>query len=184
MQYRVTGIDATTGENRVVTVESNSEKEALLRAKPLGVFASQEPLQGQQCKKCHALISWVRLIDRDAICQGCIHDQYAIAEQDRLRTAKERIAKEKERLTVGNRRWKYEMVQIPPNVAVSESADAIGVAANYLKRIVEQYAALGWEFYRIDQIGVSVNPGCLLALLGERQSSKIYYVVTFRIPVE
>lgn len=80
----------------------------------------------------------------------------------------------------------YKMVQIPPNVAVSartllgKAPNPSEVAAEYLESIVNQHAKEGWEFMRIDTIGVSTQPGCLAGLLGAKSSDANYYVVTFR----
>lgn len=72
------------------------------------------------------------------------------------------------------------MVQIPPNIQVKQSSGQD--AAAYLQTAVNQYAAQGWEFYRVDTIGVMVSPGCLGALLGAKQSYIEHYVITFRRP--
>jgi hypothetical protein len=41
-------------------------------------------------------------------------------------------------------------------------------AARYLENVVNEHAERGWEFCRVNQIGVGVSPGCLNALLGVR----------------
>jgi hypothetical protein len=74
----------------------------------------------------------------------------------------------------------YKMVQIPPNISVSDRDQHGNAAAAYLEGVVNQLAAQGWEFLRIDTIGVHVQPGCLLSLLGQKTSVTSYYVVTFR----
>jgi molybdopterin/thiamine biosynthesis adenylyltransferase len=77
--------------------------------------------------------------------------------------------------------WVYTMVQVPPSIEVQASGGAAHqAAAIYLESIVDEYAALGWEYYRVDSIGVVKNPGCLLALFGVRPTMVMYYVVTFR----
>ena len=76
--------------------------------------------------------------------------------------------------------YEYFMVQIPPNIQVKQSSGQD--AAAYLQGAVNNYASQGWEFYRVDTIGVVVSPGCLGALLGGQQSSVQYYVMTFRRP--
>jgi hypothetical protein len=78
--------------------------------------------------------------------------------------------------------YKYKMIQIPPNIVVKEPTSTRGRAAEYLEGIVNQYAEEGWDFFRVDQIGIRVNPGCLSALLGGHPQSLVYYVVTFRRP--
>jgi len=42
------------------------------------------------------------------------------------------------------------------------------------------YSKQGWEFYRVDTIGMIEKPGCLAALFGARAGNFDYYVVTFR----
>lgn len=51
--------------------------------------------------------------------------------------------------------YKYEMVQLPPNIQINASTETGSEAANYLQRIVNDHAARGWEFFRVDLIGVS-----------------------------
>ena len=85
--------------------------------------------------------------------------------------------------TVGPRLWRYKMVQIPPNIEVQEGSTTRGVAATYLERVVEEHAAFGWEFHRVDELGVIVNPGCLTLLFGGKSELSRDFVVTFRCPV-
>ena len=80
----------------------------------------------------------------------------------------------------------YKMIQIPPNIKVS-SKKLLGrapnpneVAAKYLEHIVNQEAKDGWEFQRVDSIGVSSSPGCLSATFGAKETMTYYYVITFR----
>lgn len=75
-------------------------------------------------------------------------------------------------------RYEYRMVQIPPSITVKQ---AIGnEAAYYLQRIVNDQANQGWEFIRVDTIGVHTPPGCLAGLFGGQALTRNYYVVTFR----
>ncbi len=76
--------------------------------------------------------------------------------------------------------FEYKMVQIPPNVAVDMKAHKGNEAAAYMETVVNEYASEGWEFYRVDIIGVSLKPGCLDALKGRKEESSQYYVITFR----
>lgn len=75
--------------------------------------------------------------------------------------------------------YTYKMVQVPPNVEVT-SKQRGNEAAAYLEGLVNQQAREGWEFYRVDSIGVQTNPGCLGGLLGQKTTLVEYYVVTFR----
>ena len=73
------------------------------------------------------------------------------------------------------------MVQIPPNISVKEKAHKGNEAAIYLEEVVNKYASQGWEFYRIDNIGVNLDPGCFGATSGKSAEKFLYYVITFRM---
>lgn len=79
--------------------------------------------------------------------------------------------------------YEYKMVQIPRNIAV-RGAPAGQEAAWYLQDIVNTMAKDGWEFYRVDTVGVIIQPGCLGQLFGQKETQTFYYVVTFRRPVK
>ncbi|MGH8383846.1 DUF4177 domain-containing protein [Pseudomonas sp.] len=79
--------------------------------------------------------------------------------------------------------FEYKMVQVPPNVEVQAKQHKGNEAAAYLETVVNQYAKQGWEFYRVDTIGVSVQPGCFDALFGKKASLNNYYVISFRRPL-
>ena len=76
--------------------------------------------------------------------------------------------------------YSYKMVQIPPNIQINEGASTKGVAASYLEAVVNEYAQKGWDFFRVDQIGIQIYPGCLSRLVGVGVQTVAYYVVTFR----
>lgn len=76
--------------------------------------------------------------------------------------------------------YEYKMIQIPPNIAVQMKAHKGNEAAAYLENIVNEYASQGWEFQRIDSIGIQVQPGCWDALRGKKAVDNSYYVITFR----
>ena len=78
--------------------------------------------------------------------------------------------------------YEYRMVQVPPNIQVKKKEYAGNEAAMYLQTIATEQTAQGWEFYRVDTIGIKLQPGCLGALFGQRESIVNYYVVTFRRP--
>ena len=82
----------------------------------------------------------------------------------------------------GLQKHEYRMVQIPPTITVKPAAG--NEAAIYLQSIVNENAAQGWEFIRVDTIGINVPPGCLTALLGGQSTTQHYYVVTFRRNVQ
>lgn len=72
------------------------------------------------------------------------------------------------------------MVQIPPNISVDMKDHKGSEAAAYIQDIVNRFAEDGWEFYRIDSVGVSLQPGCLGGLSGQKAQNSIYYVISFR----
>ncbi len=72
------------------------------------------------------------------------------------------------------------MVQIPPTIVVKQKEFQGNEAAYYLQSVANEHASQGWEFYRVDTVGVVTNPGCLASLLGAKQTLLEYYVVTFR----
>ena len=83
--------------------------------------------------------------------------------------------------------YEYNMVQIPPAISVS-GAEHGTEAATYLQTLANDQAHQGWDFFRIDVIGVELRPGCLGGvlsmitggLLGGEITYTNYYVVTFR----
>lgn len=77
--------------------------------------------------------------------------------------------------------FEYTMVQVPANFAVRGVAHG-NEAAQFLQNVVNQYSVQGWEFYRVDRLGIVSQPGCVASLLGARQSLVEYSVVTFRRP--
>jgi hypothetical protein len=79
--------------------------------------------------------------------------------------------------------YDYRMIQIPPNISVQRKAAQGTEAAAYLQDLVNQQSAQDWEFYRVDSIGVKLQPGCLGALFGQREQLVLYYVVAFRRPL-
>ncbi|EFN9760301.1 DUF4177 domain-containing protein [Escherichia coli] len=73
--------------------------------------------------------------------------------------------------------YTYKMIQVPPNVSVKAKDNKSDVAAEYLQGVVNEQAAEGWEFQRVDTIGIEEPPGCFSG--GKEQVSQ-YYVITFR----
>lgn len=84
-------------------------------------------------------------------------------------------------------RYEYKMVQIPPNVMIAakslfgrQKVDPKEAAALYLQSAVAEHATGGWEFMRVDQLGVVESPGCLASLFGQTEATSYYSVITFR----
>ncbi|EHT8771985.1 DUF4177 domain-containing protein [Salmonella enterica] len=73
--------------------------------------------------------------------------------------------------------YTYKMVQIPPNISVKAKDNKNGIAAAYLQQEVNSWAAEGWEFQRVDTIGIEEQPGCFG---GNKSTLTHYYVITFR----
>jgi hypothetical protein len=78
--------------------------------------------------------------------------------------------------------YEYFMVQVPPTIQVKQKEFVGNEAAYFLQTAANQYATQGWEFYRVDTVGVVVQPGCLAALIGQKQTLIDYFVITFRRP--
>lgn len=80
--------------------------------------------------------------------------------------------------------YEYKMIQIPRTIVVKEKEHQGNEAAYYLETLANTMAAQGWEFYRVDTIGVITKPGCLASLLGAKEKLVQYYVVTFKREVK
>lgn len=76
--------------------------------------------------------------------------------------------------------YTYKMVQIPPNISVDAKKHKGSEAAHYLEQVVNQHAKQGWEFQRVDSIGVETTVGCLASLFGQKGTFSHYHVITFR----
>lgn len=74
--------------------------------------------------------------------------------------------------------YEYKMVQIPPGIKLHSTKEKGNEAATYLEKIVNSHAEDGWEFQRIDTLGVATPPGCLSFSTAEKQST--YYIISFR----
>lgn len=83
--------------------------------------------------------------------------------------------------TVSNQSaYQYKMVQVAPNIQIFGKRCQGNEAAIYLEEVVSQHTTDGWEFYRVDTIGVKEKPGCLAALFGRKESTSTFYVISFR----
>lgn len=76
--------------------------------------------------------------------------------------------------------FEYRMIQVPPTITVKAKEFRGNEAAMYLQDLANQQAGEGWEFFRVDEIGVVTQPGCLMSFIGKRSELFTYYVVTFR----
>lgn len=72
--------------------------------------------------------------------------------------------------------YTYKMVQIPADVTIKNTETG---AADYLEKTVNKYAAKGWEFYRVDTIGATIQSGFFASKTKEFGH---FDVITFRKP--
>lgn len=75
--------------------------------------------------------------------------------------------------------YEYNMVQMSSSVENSRRGQP-GSAAAYLQHIVEKYAVDGFEFYRVDSLGVLDPPGCIAGVFGGKHEYHSVHVATFR----
>lgn len=80
--------------------------------------------------------------------------------------------------------YQYMMVQIPPTILIKQKAQVVNEAAYYLQSVANEQAAKGWEFFRVDTIGVVTQPGCFASMFGATRMTTDYFVVTFRRHVQ
>lgn len=157
MKFRVTAIDSTGAEKRA-TVEASNEDQALVRAKAHGLFPTK--IEAIHDRATAAVVP-IGVGDDD----GPPAFSPAPAHSDQVPLHTPRV-------------FEYKMVQVPPNIAVEERHHRGSEAAIYLENVVNSYAREGWEFFRVDSIGVKVLPGCL-GIFAKPEFDN-YYVVTFR----
>jgi hypothetical protein len=77
-------------------------------------------------------------------------------------------------------KYDYKMIQIPRTITVKAKNARGQEAAHYLQSLADEQARDGWEFYRVDTVGVVTPAGCLGGLLLQPDQLRSYYVVTFR----
>lgn len=70
------------------------------------------------------------------------------------------------------------MLQLPQTFVLKQ--DTGKEIAAYLQQLSTNMSAEGWEYYRVDSVGVAVSPGCWATMFGAKQSMTYYNVVTFR----
>lgn len=77
--------------------------------------------------------------------------------------------------------YEYKMIQVPHVVDVDKEHRGHG-AAHYLESLANAQAAEGWEFHRVDRVGMLTQPGFMAKLFGAQAIRMEHYVVTFRRP--
>ncbi|WP_410685921.1 DUF4177 domain-containing protein [Avibacterium paragallinarum] len=73
-------------------------------------------------------------------------------------------------------KYTYKMVQVPPNI-VANKKHITTAAADYLQSVVNEHAADGWEFFRVDNFSTEEAQGCFS---GGKSTMRTYKVITFR----
>lgn len=76
-------------------------------------------------------------------------------------------------------RYEYKMIQMPSTVDVAKEHRKQR-AAHYLEDLANEQATDGWEFQRIDKVGMLTTPGFFARLVGVQSVHTEYNVVTFR----
>jgi len=76
--------------------------------------------------------------------------------------------------------YKYKVVQVP-SLEVVRGAQVGDAVAQCLETILNRHAQEGWEFYRVDCIGVRLFPQAEFS--GHMDAHTSFHVVTFRKPV-
>ena len=80
----------------------------------------------------------------------------------------------------------YKVVDIPRSLSILEknltNKQIMGdkVVAEYLEEKINSMAREGWEYVRSEQMNLTVNPGCIPALLGSKPQTTTYSVAVFR----
>jgi hypothetical protein len=77
-----------------------------------------------------------------------------------------------------NPAYEYYMVQIPAHFSAQEGQVQGQEIAAYVQEWANKLAAQGWEFYRIDSMSMTVNPGCAFFSSGPQFIQ--YSIMTFR----
>ena len=75
--------------------------------------------------------------------------------------------------------FEYKMVQIAEQVVVNEELLKGNEGAAYLQGVVNQQAQQGWEFFRVDEMVLSVSFQALFGTRAQGTPTR-FYVVTFR----
>ena len=77
--------------------------------------------------------------------------------------------------------FEYKMIQVAEHVVVKEEALKGNEGAAYLQTAVNEQAQQGWEFFRIDEMTLSISSPALFGTRAQGTPTR-FYVVTFRRP--
>jgi len=79
-----------------------------------------------------------------------------------------------------SQRYHYLVVPFHGNIRAGQK---IGEVSSQLQDIINHYASYGWELVQVGSVSLTVNEGCLAALLGRSSSQLRYDQVVFRQPI-
>jgi hypothetical protein len=76
--------------------------------------------------------------------------------------------------------YEYKMVELSPAFTPQGGHTQRDEVARYLQAVANEQAEQGWEFYRVDTLGIGSRSGLLAKLFGHKLQQ--YYVASFRRP--
>jgi hypothetical protein len=153
MRFQITGVDEN-GKRKTTLVDAVTEVEALAKARSLGIYAENVAVIGPSENKASP---------------PSLPKSFAPNESQQHSAG-----------FAGP--FAYKMVQVPQTLGAESLDPNQQLAAKYLERVINKFAAEGWEFYRVDSIGIVVPPGCLGAFFGAQVKHQAFHVITFRQP--
>lgn len=75
----------------------------------------------------------------------------------------------------------WEFVPFAPRLKAGLfSVENAAAVSEQLKAVVSDYQSRGWEYVRMEQVDVTVAPGCLASLFGGSSSTVPYDIIVFR----
>ena len=77
--------------------------------------------------------------------------------------------------------YEYKTVPAPANLTIVSAKATVGAIESF-SALINQECTDGWEFYSMENIAVSVNPGCLGFLTGNKASTAHFNMLVFRRP--
>ena len=70
-------------------------------------------------------------------------------------------------------------VMAPILLQIRNAKEAEQAVASY-GEYINLHAVDGWEFYSLESVSLSENPGCLGVLFGKKEQVTTYYMMVFR----
>lgn len=75
--------------------------------------------------------------------------------------------------------YEYKCVSAPKEIEITSEKDAKQAVGNFAA-LINREATAGWEFYSMEELRTSVNPGCLSALFGAKKEITVHNMLIFR----